>query len=317
MSKTLVVFGATGQQGSSVITNVLNDPHLSQTYKISAITRTLDSPKASALQEQQNVEVIQCDVSNRASLEAALTGAHTVFAMTTVSFSPVDADTDLEYETGKAIADVAVQKGAQYIIFSTLPPISSISGGKYTKVTPFDDKARIEQYIRGLPIKSAFTSLGSFMQNFELPFFAPQKADDGTYVIARHTSPETRWPLLDAVSDAGKFVGAILAEPDRYEGTTFSAAQAMYSFEEIAAIISEATGKTVVYKQIPLEEFKKTLVFDDDRFVEIFVEAFSSYADFGYYGKDTEKEVAWAAANARGKLTTYAEYVKAHPFHLE
>ena len=309
MSKILAVFGATGQQGGSVISYVLNDPELSQKYKIRAITRDVNQEKAKQLKEK--VEVVQGDVLNRASLETALTGAHTVFAMTTPFMNPNDLE--VEYNSGKMIADVAVEKGAEYIIFSTLPGVSEISGGKYTKVTPFDAKAKAEQYIRGLPIKSAFYSPGSFMENFQSQtFLAPRQAPNGTWVMARNISPKAQLPLIDAVGDTGKFIGAILAQPDKYEGKTFCAATALYTLEEVVAIMSKATGKTIVYKQIPLEEFKKSLPFMAD----VFVEAFSYGDEFGYYGPDSEKLVAWAAENARGRLSTFEEYLEAHPFQL-
>jgi len=157
MSQILAVFGATGQQGGSIIDYVLNDPELNQKYKIRAITRDTDSEKAKQLKKK--VEVVHGDVLNRASLETALTGTHTVFAMTMPSFGPEGPE--LEYNSGKTIADVAVEKGVEYIIFSTLPGIKEISGGKYTKVTPFDQKAKVEHYIRSLHnIKSAFYSPG-------------------------------------------------------------------------------------------------------------------------------------------------------------
>lgn len=119
-------------------------------------------------------------------------------------------------------------------------------------------------------------------------------------------------PMIDAVGDTGKFVGAILAEPDKYEGKTFCAATAIYSLEEVAAIMSKATGKTVVYKQIPLEDFKKSLSFGHD----IFGEAFSYPEEFGYFGPDSENLVAWAVQNARGKISTLEEYLEAHPLQL-
>lgn len=118
MSKILAVFGATGQQGGSVINYVLNDPDLSQKYKIRAITRSTNSEQAKQLKGK--VQVVQGDVLDRASLQTALTGAHTVFAMTTPDFGPNSFE--VEYDSGKTIADVAVEKGAEYIIFSTLPP---------------------------------------------------------------------------------------------------------------------------------------------------------------------------------------------------
>ena len=171
MAKTLLVFGATGQQGSSVIDYMLNDPELCQNYSIRAITRDVKSEKATHLKKK--VEVVQGDVSDRASLETAMTNVHTVFAMTMPAFGPDGME--VEYTSGKTIADVAVERGVEYIIFSTLPPVKEISGGKYTKVSIFDAKAKVEQYIRSLHIKCAFYSPGSFMENFHAhPFLAPK-----------------------------------------------------------------------------------------------------------------------------------------------
>ncbi|KAL2021184.1 hypothetical protein VTK56DRAFT_7490 [Thermocarpiscus australiensis] len=328
MAKILAVFGATGQQGGSVVDYVLNDPELSQQYKIRAITRDVNSDKAKQLKAkaQENIEVVHGDVLNPSSLAPALAGAHTVFAMTAPSFAgDAAARFDAEYAAGRAIADAAVASGASYLIFSTLPSISEISGGKYTKVTSFDAKAAVEQYIRRLrpSIRSAFYCPGSFMENFAAqPFLGPQRRRSGsegeaedTWVMAMHNSPQSRTPLIDAVGDTGKFVGAILADPDRYEGKTFFAAVRLYSLEEIAAVMSRATGKRVVYEQISVEEFKeslKGLPFDHD----LLVEAFSYREEFGYFGPDSEKLVAWAVENVRGRLTTLEEYLEKHPLQL-
>ena len=310
MSKILAVFGATGQQGSSVINYVLQDPELSHKYKIRAITRDVNSEKAKLLKEK--VEVVYGDVLKRASLETALTGVHTVFAMTTPTFN-LDGGLEAEYDSGKTIADVAVEKGAEYIIFSTLPSPKEISGGKYSTSIHFEAKAKVEQYIRGLHIKSAFYSPGFFMQNFQdIPMLAPQQASDGTWIITLNNSPTAQLRLIDVVGDTGKFVGAILAEPDRYEGKTFCAASASCNFEEAVAIMSKVTGKTVIYKQISLEDFKKSLPFAQD----IIPETFSYLEEFDYWGPESDELVAWAAENARGRLSTFEEYLEAHPLQL-
>ena len=320
MSKILAVFGATGRQGGSIINYVLNDPELSQTYKIRAITRDVSSDKAKQLAEKK-VQVVHGDVLDRASLSTALNGAHTVFAMTTPSFGPSALKT--EYESGKTLSDVAVSQGASYIIFSTLPAVSDISNGKYTKVTPFDAKAKVEHYIRSLPIKSAFYSPGCFMENFNSlwTFLAPRRRrlspnddddDNDTWVMAQSTSPKTTLPFIDAVGDTGKFVGAILASPDKYQGTTFCAATALYSWADVAGIISQNTGKTVVYEQVPRDEFRKSLPFEPDMFVQVF----DYVEEFGYYGPESKALVAWAAGNARGRLATFEECLEAHPLEL-
>ena len=310
MSKILAVFGATGVQGGSLISHVLNDPELSQMYRIRAITRDINSDKAKQLKEK--TEVVQADISQQASLEIALAGVHTIFAMTVPSFGPDGLE--VEYNSGKMIADVAVQKGAHYLIFSTLPGVNDISGGKYRHVTPFDAKAKVERYIRDLPIKSAFISLGFFMQNLHTqPFLGPQPASDGTWVLSRHIPSNNRIPFIDAVKDTGKVVGSILAEPDKYEGKTFCAAAALYSLEELAAQMSRATGKTIVYKQVTLEEFKSSLPFAPD----LFADGFSFQHEFGgYWGPDSNTLVTWAAENVRGRLSTLEEYLGAHPLQL-
>ncbi|KAF7561241.1 hypothetical protein G7046_g2905 [Stylonectria norvegica] len=308
MSQVLAVFGATGQQGGSVIAHVLDDLELSQRYKIRAIIRDVNSKKAKLL--SQKVQVVQGDLLDRASIEEALTGVHTIFAMTT-PFGPDGME--VEYNSGKTIADVAVEKGAEYLIFSTLPSVTEISGGKYTKVTPFENKAKIEQYIRGLPIRSAFCSLGTFMQNFEAPaWMAPRKTSDGTWAISFHVPAKTLLPLVDAVGDTGKFIGAILADPDKYENKTLCAAIALYSLESIVAIISTAANQPVVYRQVSEEEVRENLPFAPEAFLEVF----KYPAEFGYYGPGTKNLVAWAAENARGTLVTLEQYFQAHPLRL-
>ncbi|OJJ46410.1 hypothetical protein ASPZODRAFT_132513 [Penicilliopsis zonata CBS 506.65] len=320
MSKVLAIFGATGTQGGAVLNFVLNDPELASTYTIRAITRDVGSLSARELREKKKVEVVRGDVYDRASLETAMTGVHTVFAMTTPVFGPNSLEA--EYNNAKTIADVAVETKVQYLIFSSLPSPRKMSGGKYTGVTVFDAKAQAEQYIRGLPIRSAFFAGAYFFENIQQSFFFSSEPtlsgasnDDGkTWVIGRHISPQTSLPWIDATRDTGKFVGAILADPDKYEGKTFCAGAAFYTWERFAAIISKATGKKVVYRQIPVEDFRKTVppVLGD-----IFADGFSSQEEFGYFGPDSEQLVAWAAANARGKLTTLEEYLEANPLKLE
>lgn len=313
MSKVLAVFGATGQQGSSVINNVLSDPELSRTYSIRALTRNTTSPAAVAL-SARNVSVVEADLGNRASLEKALSGVHAVFLMTTPTFGP-DAK-EAEVAAAKLAADVAVAQGVEYIIFSTLASVLEISGGKYTKASHFDAKAEAEKYIRSLPIKSAYFMPAFFMENFHAfalaPFRSPTDADK--WIITLCAAPSTRIPLLAVVPDSGKFVNAILAEPEKYEGKTFVAASELRSLEEIAAAMSKATGKNVVYEELSAEAFGKLL---PPAAADVFVETFKAFEEFGYAGLETEAGVQWAVENARGKLLGLEEFLEKFPLKLE
>ncbi|KAI8710997.1 Hscarg dehydrogenase [Fusarium sp. LHS14.1] len=309
MLQILAAFGAIGQQRGSVIDHVLRDAGLPQQYRIRAVTRDPSSEKAKGL-KAKNIEVIQGDVFDLASLGKALEGVHTVFLVATPS-SNIDAVA--EVEAARNVPDISLERGVHYLIFSTLPSPSTLSGGKYTKIAMFDAKARAEDYIRNLPIKSAFYSPGSFMQNY-ISFAAPRKASDGSnaFVMAFHCSPKTRIPLIDAASDTGKFVEHILANPEEYEGKTVYGAGRTYSLEEMAAIFSKVTKEDVVYSQLSVEEFKASLPFDAD----IITEAYGYYQDFGYYGKDTEALVAAVDKNTSERLTTFEQFLVKQNFTL-
>lgn len=309
MAKLLVVFGATGNQGGSVVQTVLSDPTLSNEYKIRAVTRDVTAPKAQAL-KSQNVEVVTANADNPVSLLPALAGAHTVFSLTTTIYD--EKLEQRELSQGKAVADAAVVAGAQYVIFSTLTHIGRVSGGKYTHGGHFDSKAEVEEYIRTLPIRSAFFAPGSFMQNFS-SIMKPHPAGDGTYVLANVLAPDSAIPVID-IEETGKYVGAILAKPDELEGKVVAGATGLSTMQEIVDVMSKCSGKTVVYKELPEEVFRGFL---PPNVVEYMVHMLLYIRDFGYYGADTQELVEWSAANARGTLTTLEQYFAKHPLDLE
>jgi uncharacterized protein YbjT (DUF2867 family) len=309
MSKLLVVFGATGQQGGSVVEHVVNDPELSKQYKVRAVTRDPSKPAGQAL-KAKGVEVVKGDADDAASLKTVLEGAHTVFAITVTVLESTDRSQ--EVVQGKAIADAAVAAGVQFFIFSTLPHVSKITGGKITSVEHFDLKADIETYVRTLPIKSAFYAPGYFMQNFS-NYTLPQPTGDGRYAISNVVSPKTQLAMIDIVADTGKFVGAILADPEKYEGKTVSGASKIFTFEEAVEIIRRITGKIVKYQQLPEDVIRGYLPPTE---ADMLVGMFIYYQDYGYYGPETKAVVEEAPKIARGKLTTFEEYLTKNPLPL-
>ena len=309
MSKLLVVFGATGQQGGSLISTVLADPNLSKQYKIRAVTRDTSKPAAQTL-KSKGVELAQADADDKASLQQALKQAHTVFILTT---TPDGAEAkEIEIKQGKLIADAAVAAGAQYLIFSSASPAKKISG---KDVDIFDAKADIEDYIRGLKVKSAFYHPGFFMENFR-GNSQPRATDEpGVYRIANIPANETRIPLLDTAADTGKFIAPILANPDKYEGKVFCGATKMYSYDEVAQAISNATGKKVIYKSLPSHVFRTFLPPDA---AGPAVQMLEWFRDSGYYGPKTQEQVDWTVEQvSQGSLTTFEDFLKKNPINLK
>jgi len=302
MSKLLVIVGATGHQGGSVINCVINDLELSKMYKVRGITRDPSKATAKTL-EQKGVEMVKGDLDNPESLKQALYGAHTIFAPTRTDYN----DLTKEIVRGKTLGDMAVAAGVQYFIYSTLPDVSDISGNKYKHCHMFDCKARVEHYLRSLPMKSAFFAPGAFMTNFSNYNKMPlHPAGDGSYTMSFVAAPQTEIPLIDVSADTGKYVCAILAEPAKYEGKVLSAATRLYTFDEIARIISKLSGKTVIYKQ-QLPKFR----------VADHAEMFFYFQEFGYYGVNTKEKVEWTARNARGELTTFEEHIAKNPLKFK
>ncbi|KAJ4299728.1 hypothetical protein N0V90_004974 [Kalmusia sp. IMI 367209] len=312
MSKQLfVVFGATGNQGGSAAHAVLDDAELSKRYSVRAITRDTSNPKAQAL-GQKGAEVVSADLDDPASLPAALQGAAFVFALTNTSYK---GDTrEVETRQAKALVDEAVKQGAQYIIWSSMSHPFKISGGKLKQAQHFDVKAEIEAYIRGQPVKSAFYAPGSFMQNYytnQTP--RPSPANDGTYVLGNLFNPDTKLPLID-ITDSGAWIGAILADPDKYDGKFFAAAQGLYTVEEVVQTMSKVSGKTVTHYKVADDVFKGYLPeLSRDMLFEMYVLC----RDYGYFGEGMEKDVEWARAQARGRLTTLEEFFRKTGFKLE
>ena len=163
MAKLLVVFGATGQQGSSIVETVLADEQLRKEYTIRGTTRDVSKPKAQEL-HSKGVEVVQADVDDATSLRNAFEGAHAVFGNTVTIYDGRTKEHEVTH--GRAVADAAVAAGVPFYIYSTLPNDGKNSRGKLKNNCHFDGKQEVEQYIRTLPMKSAFIAPGSFMSNF-------------------------------------------------------------------------------------------------------------------------------------------------------
>ena len=151
--KTIVVIGATGDQGGSVVDRLLQFP---KTYKVRAITRTPESSAAEELRSK-GVEVMFSDVNNPFSLEIlnpCLRDAYAIFAVTAYwpSFETLGAQGAGEEELqqfknmAKAANKVLV-KGLKHFIISTQPSVEEMTNGR-VEVPHLDFKARAAKWIR-------------------------------------------------------------------------------------------------------------------------------------------------------------------------
>jgi uncharacterized protein YbjT (DUF2867 family) len=312
MSKSLLaIFGATGNQGNSTAHFMLSDPELSQRYAIRAISRDTRNPKMQDL-ASKGAELVQADLDDPSSLPAALKGAEYVFLVTMTQYQ--GNTREVETRQAKNVCDEALRQGVEYIIFSSMSHPFKISNGTLKNVEHFDDKAEIEAYIRSLPIKSSFFAPASFMQNYLTHMRPrPSPSNDGTFMLADMLHDDTAVPYID-ITDIGKWVGAILAEPDKYEGKFFAAAEGFYTPKQAAEIISKVTGKTVKHVKLPDEVVKG---FFPEPLREALYEMWVLNRECGYYGPEQRELVQWAKEQAKGELTGLEAFLRRVDYRLE
>jgi uncharacterized protein YbjT (DUF2867 family) len=144
----ITVVDATSKQGRSVAHALLDSGH----YRVRALTRRRDSKPAQALaQRGAEVVVVPLQPGRQAELTTAMRGSVGAFLMTPPIVKVPPADD--EFTLGKELANAAVAAGVENVVFSALENVESRTGG--TKWAPhFTDKARVEAYIRSLPIRS-------------------------------------------------------------------------------------------------------------------------------------------------------------------
>jgi hypothetical protein len=98
-----------------------------------------------------------------------------------------------------------------------------------------------------------------------------------------------KMPLLNSSVDTGKFVRAILADPDKFLGKTICASQGLYSWEETAVLLSKSLGKTVVHKQVLEEDFAAIIL--TPAYSGVLIDSFKYFEEYGYYGPGMEKSI--------------------------
>jgi uncharacterized protein YbjT (DUF2867 family) len=312
MSKPiLAIIGATGNQGNSTAHFVLDSPSLSSLYTVRAISRTTTSP-AMQLLASKGAQLARADLDDPTSLPSALENASFLFFMTCTSYR--GATREIETRQARALCSAALAQGVTYIIFSSMSHPFAISNGVLKNVEHFDVKAEIETYIRGLPVKSAFFAPGSFMQNFTtMAKPRPSAKGDGTYVLANIVNHDTLIPYVD-VTDTGKWIGAMLAEPEKYEWSFFAAASGLITLQEACGIISKVTGKQVRYEKVADEVFKENL---PEGMREALYEMWVFIREYGYFGGEMAKKVEWTRMQARGDVEGLEGFLRRVGYTLE
>jgi hypothetical protein len=184
MSKTILVVGATGIQGSSVASTFLQIPN----WIVRGLVRDPTSPNAIEL-ATKGVELVKGDLADPASLAAAVKGVNVIFANT--RFNPAQAFESAEFKAlakpgqsplefhfeeevakGRNIADAAAAvEGLERFVWSSASEPGKWSKGKYDDLLSFETKGAVWKYIQDtypeLARKTSLLYLGSYATNWQ------------------------------------------------------------------------------------------------------------------------------------------------------
>ena len=233
----IAVVGALSKQGRSVARSLLE----SERYRVRALTQRVDSPEAQSLARQgAELANVPLELGHQDDLAKAFRGAQGAFLMTPPIMPPATHETAL----GKQLADAAVEAGVEHIVFSALENVEKISDGK--KWAPhFTDKAKVEEYIRTLPITSSFIYLAYFYTNL-VEYYQP-RMDGDTVVFPIYLPGDFRAPFVDPLTATGPAVVEIFGDRDKYAGKSLPVIGDIISPNEMVETFSRVTGKKAAY----------------------------------------------------------------------
>lgn len=103
-----------------MIEAVLNNADLKKIFTLRGVTRDTTKPAAQAL-AAKGVELVNANLNDIDSLQAAIRGSHAVFAVTNYWET---GSKDTEIKQGKNVVDASIREGVHHLIWSSLPAAS-------------------------------------------------------------------------------------------------------------------------------------------------------------------------------------------------
>ena len=236
MSRTILITGATGNQGGATLHNLVG-----KGFTLRAMTRKRDSDKAQAL-ANRGVEVVEGNLDDPESLKKALNGVWGVYAVQ----NTWEAGVTLEEEQGKRLAELARAAGVEHFVYASVG-----SAHRETGIPHFDNKCRVEETIRTLGFPSfVIVRPVFFMENLLSPWFL----NGGTLVST--LDPKTVLQMI-AVEDVGLFGALAFTRASELNGRALDIAGDAVTMPTAAATLSHELGRPIEYLQIPIAEVRK------------------------------------------------------------
>jgi uncharacterized protein YbjT (DUF2867 family) len=295
-SKQLIaVIGATGLQGGAVVRALQAQGQ----FKVRALTRNPGKHRKLA------DEVVHADLDRPETLKAAFEGAHGVFLVTNFWEKGTD-----EIKQATAAVRAAKEAGVKHFVWSTLPDVEAISGGKF-HVPHFTGKARADRIVKEAGFAHHTFVIAPFFYQNVVGALAPQKQEDGSLGWALPVDPRVRGIHMGDIRELGDIVAGAFAHADQAgHGEYLPLVGDFMSFNEIIDTLNRQ-GHEFSFKQVPKEVFATSF----PGAAEI-AATFAYFQAHTYLGSDSRDRIALANKMAGRQPTKFSTWARVNfPVH--
>jgi uncharacterized protein YbjT (DUF2867 family) len=252
-TKTILVAGATGQQGGAVARTLVKRGH-----RVLGLTRDRSKfPQIASL----GAEGVLGDLTNQASLRPLLRNVDGLFIVTTPFGPNFSVDPEKEVLQGTTAIDAAKAAGVAHVVLSSVA-----SADEGTGIPHFESKAEVEGHLKATGLPHTITRPVAFMDNYVSPWMA---ASLERGILEQPVPPAIRTQLV-AVRDIGEIVGRAFDNPKKAIGKTVNLAGDEIAFGDIAGALSKKLGRPIRYVEQPVEEARRRMGDDGFRMFEFF-----------------------------------------------
>ena len=289
--KTIAVVGATGRQGGGVV-RALQEQGI---FRVRALTRHPERHPGLA------DEVVGADLTRPETLAGAFAGAHGVFVVTNFWEHHHG-----EIEQCRAAVEAARAAGVDHFIWSTLPNVEAISGGKF-EVPHFTEKAQANAIVSaaGFP-HHTFVEAPFYFQNL-LTMMGPMPQEDGSRAWVLPLDPSVRCVHMGDIDELGSVVAGAFANPEKVgHGEILSLCGSLVSFDDVAAAY-RTQGQEVGYRQVPAAVFANFFPGAGE-----IAEMLGYFQAHTYMGPDAEAKIALARSVATRPATDLVSWLGAN-----
>jgi uncharacterized protein YbjT (DUF2867 family) len=287
--KLIAVVGATGQQGGAVVRAL----RAGNQFKVRALTRN------PAKHRELADEVVEADLNRPETLKPAFGGAHGVFLVT--NFQEHGAD---ELKQATAAVRAAKDAGVKHLLWSTLPDVEAISGGKL-HVPHFTGKAKVDQIVKEAGFANHTFVVAPFYYQNLIGVLGPQKQPNGSVGWTLPLDPTVKSIHMGDIAELGGLVAGAFAHPDQAgHGEYLPLVGDFLSFNEIIDTLKQQGHNFSVY-QVPKEVFSGFF----PGAAEI-AAMFAYFQAHTYLGSDSRDQIALANKVAGRPATKFAAWAQ-------